>query len=174
MMSFPARRVISLAGTRFGVEAKDTATRRELFRTIRELRGRPFAIEAAGKTIYHAGAMFGSPLLVAALDAGVRCMQRAGIEEKDALSLLCPMAAVTVANIQRRGLRRSFSGPIARGDAETLKLHREALAAHPLLARVYEALGQLAAEDLPSADQPAVKAALENGRAYDDSDGSAR
>jgi predicted short-subunit dehydrogenase-like oxidoreductase (DUF2520 family) len=152
MMSFPTRRVVPLAGVRFGVEAGDPATRRDLFGLVRRLGGHPFAIEGAGKAMYHAGAMFGSPLLVAALDAGVRCMQEAGIEEKEALALLCPMAAATVANVQRQGLRRSFSGPIARGDAATLKLHREALSSHPLIAQVYDSLAHLAAEDLVSAD----------------------
>jgi predicted short-subunit dehydrogenase-like oxidoreductase (DUF2520 family) len=169
MMSFPSRRVVLLAGVRFAVEAADTATRRELFGLIRRLTGRPFAIEGTGKAMYHAGAMFGSPLLVAALDAGVRCMQQAGIEEREALALLCPMAAATVANIQRQGLRRSFSGPIARGDIATLKLHRQALASHPLMAHVYDALARLAAEDLPSVDGGAIQAALETGVAKDNS-----
>jgi predicted short-subunit dehydrogenase-like oxidoreductase (DUF2520 family) len=161
MMSFPTRRVVPLAGVRFGVETADTASRRELFKLIRRLDGRPFAIEGKGKAMYHAGAMFGSPLLVAALDAGVRCMQQAGIEEKEALALLGPMAAATVANVQRQGLRRSFSGPIARGDTATLKLHRNALASHPLMAQVYDALARLAAEDLSSE-------ATETGAAKDD------
>jgi predicted short-subunit dehydrogenase-like oxidoreductase (DUF2520 family) len=161
MMSFPTRRVVPLAGVRFGVEADNAATRRELFGLIRRLGGHPFAIAGAGKAMYHAGAMFGSPLLVAALDAGVRCMQEAGIEEKEALALLCPMAAATVVNVQRQGLPRSFSGPIARGDAATLKLHREALSSHPLIAQVYDALARLAAEDLVSADSQDTLATAE-------------
>jgi predicted short-subunit dehydrogenase-like oxidoreductase (DUF2520 family) len=161
MMSFPTGRVVSLAGVRFGVEAADQATRRELFSLIRRLRGRPFAVEGTAKAMYHAGAMFGSPLLVAALDAGVRCLQQSGIEEKEALALLCPMAAATVANLQRQGLRRSFSGPIARGDIATLKLHREALASHPLIAQVYDALAGLAARDLLPGGGPEIQAAVE-------------
>jgi predicted short-subunit dehydrogenase-like oxidoreductase (DUF2520 family) len=161
MMSFPTRRVVPLAGVRFGVETGDPATRRELFGLVRRLGGHPVAIASAGKAMYHAGAMFGSPLLVAALDAGVRCMQEVGIEEKEALALLCPMAAATVANVQRQGLRRSFSGPIARGDAATLKLHREALSSHPLIAQVYDALARLAAEDLVSADSQDTLATAE-------------
>jgi predicted short-subunit dehydrogenase-like oxidoreductase (DUF2520 family) len=169
MMSFPTRRVVFLAGVRFGVEAAETATRRELFELIRRLGGRPFSIEGEGKAVYHAGAMFGSPLLVAALDAGVCCMKQAGIEEKEALALLCPMAAATVANVQRQGLRRSFSGPIARGDTATLKLHREALASHPLIAQVYDALAHLAAEGLPSATGQEIQSTVETGAAKDDS-----
>ena len=87
-------------------------------------------------------------------------MREAGIPEKEALALLGPMAAATVANIQKRGLARSFSGPLARGDAATVKLHREGLAGHPLVAHVYDGLARLTAKDLPSADRAAINTAL--------------
>jgi predicted short-subunit dehydrogenase-like oxidoreductase (DUF2520 family) len=160
MMSFPTRRVVALTGMRFGVEAADEATRKELFALVRRLGGRPFAIDGRGKAMYHAGAMFGSPLLVATLAAGVRAMGEAGIGKREALALLGPMAAATVANIQKQGMARSFSGPLARGDAATLKVHREALKRHPLVAHVYDSLARLAAEDLPSANRAAIEAAL--------------
>jgi predicted short-subunit dehydrogenase-like oxidoreductase (DUF2520 family) len=160
MMSFPTRRVIGLRGTHFGVEAADTATRKRLFTLVRRLGGRPFAIAGDGKAMYHAGAMFGSPLLVATLAAGVRAMRAAGIGEEEALALLGPMAAATVANVQKQGLARSFSGPLARGDAATVKVHRKALTKHPLMAQLYVALAGIAAENLPSADRHAIQAAL--------------
>jgi predicted short-subunit dehydrogenase-like oxidoreductase (DUF2520 family) len=160
MMSFPTRRVVPVKGTRFGVEAADGTTRKELFALVRRLGGHPFSVNSKGKAMYHAGAMFGSPLLIATLAAGVRCMRESGVTEKDALALLGPMAAATVANVQNRGLARSFSGPLARGDANTVKLHREALAGHPLVAHVYDSLARIAAKDLPSADRGGIRAAL--------------
>jgi predicted short-subunit dehydrogenase-like oxidoreductase (DUF2520 family) len=163
MMSYPTRRVVSLKETRFAVEAGDAGTRRRLFALVRRLGGRPFAIDGERKAMYHAGAMFGSPMLVATLAAGVRMLREAGIEEREALALLGPMAARTVANVQEQGLTRSFSGPLARGDAATVKLHREALAGHPLVAQTYVALAGLAAEELPSADRGAIRAALSDG-----------
>jgi predicted short-subunit dehydrogenase-like oxidoreductase (DUF2520 family) len=163
MMSFPSRRVVALQGTSFGVEAEDPATRKQLFALVRRLGGRPFAIDGKGKAMYHAGAMFGSPLLVATLAAGVRAMREAGIQEEEALALLGPMAAATVANVQKQGLARSFSGPLARGDAATVKLHRKGLERHPLVAQTYMSLARIAAEDLPSADCNAIRAALSGG-----------
>lgn len=138
----------------------EAATREALFRLVRRIGGMPFAVESRSKAMYHAGAMFGSPWLVAALDAGVRCMREVGLGEREALALLCPMAAATVANVQSQGLARSFSGPVARGDAATVKLHRRALAGHPLVAQVYDALAGLAEVDLPSADRTAIRVAL--------------
>jgi predicted short-subunit dehydrogenase-like oxidoreductase (DUF2520 family) len=162
MMSFPTRRIVPLKGIRFAVEAADAAVRKELFALVKNLGGRPFAIDSQGKAMYHAGAMFGSPLLVATLAAGVRVLERAGVAEKDALALLGPMAVATVANVQKQGLARSFSGPLARGDAATIKLHRKALAGHPLEAQVYDSLARFGAKDLPSADRPGIEAALDD------------
>ena len=110
MMSFPTRRVVALKGTRFGVEAADAVTRRELFALVRRMGGKPFAIDGRGKAMYHAAAMFGSPLMVATLAAGVRAMCEAGIGEREALALLGPMAAATVANVQKQGLARTSAG----------------------------------------------------------------
>lgn len=160
MMSFPTRRIVPLKSVRFAVEAGDVTTRKELFALVKHLSGTPFRINGEGKAMYHAAAMFGSPLLVATLAAGVRALGHAGVVEKDALALLAPMAAATVANIQKKGLAQSFSGPLSRGDATTIKLHRKALSGHPLEAQVYESLAQLAAHDLPSADRSAIGRAL--------------
>jgi predicted short-subunit dehydrogenase-like oxidoreductase (DUF2520 family) len=68
-----------------------------------------------------------------------------------------------VANAQKQGLARSFSGPLARGDAAIVKLHRKALAGHPLVAQTYMSLARLAAEDLPSANRRAIQTALCDG-----------
>jgi predicted short-subunit dehydrogenase-like oxidoreductase (DUF2520 family) len=160
MMSFPTRRVVPLKGVRFAVEATGAAMRNDLFALVKRLGGAPFRLDSKGKAMYHAGAMFGSPLLVATLAAGVRTLGQAGVVEKDALALLGPMAAATVANVQKKGLAQSFSGPLARGDAATIKLHRKVLSGHPLEAHVYESLARLAARDLPSVNRAAIEKAL--------------
>jgi len=164
MMSFPTWRVVPLAGVRFAVETRDATVERELFRLVRKLGGRPFRINGENKALYHAGAMFGSPLLAALLAAGIGVLGEAGIPEREALALLGPMAAATVENIRKRGPDHSFSGPIARGDAATIKLHRKALVQHPLEAAVYAALARYAVRHLPSADRDALSRALSTRR----------
>lgn len=160
MMSFPTRRVRPLKGTGFAVETGEEDARRSIFTLIRRCGGKPFAIESKGKAVYHAAAMFGSPFIVATLAAGASAMQEAGIGAREALALLGPMAAATVANVQKRGLARSYSGPLARGDAPTVKLHRKALAGHPLEAHLYDSLAWFAAKRLPSRDRSAIESAL--------------
>lgn len=165
MMSFPTRRVVPLDGVRFAIEAETPVMAGRMARLVRSLGGIPTPIESASKGIYHAGAMFGSPLLVATIAAGVRALCAAGRSEREALELLLPMATATIENVRRRGLEASFSGPIARGDVATLKVHRRALLDHPLLAHAYDALASLAAEpsscgELPCADRRVMSRAL--------------
>ena len=57
--------------------------------------------------MYHAEAMFGSPLLVGILAAGVRAMREAGIEQKERHGAAGTNGCCDVANVQRQGLPRA-------------------------------------------------------------------
>ena len=166
LMSFPTKRPMPLAGVPFGVEtggveadgveAEKAPLRRSLFHLVRQLGGSPFAVPSQGKALYHAAGMFASPLLTSLLAGAAACLRAAGLEERDAERLLGPIAAATVANVNRRGLRQSLSGPLARGDTSTVKLHLQALEPHPLLGGVYRSLAGLALETLPTRDTEAL------------------
>ena len=147
---------MSLAGVPFGVEADEAPLRRLLFHLVRQLGGSPFAVPSQGKALYHAAGMFASPLLTSLLAGAAECLQAAGVDEWDAERLLGPIAAATVANVIRRGARQSLSGPLARGDTSTVKLHLRALEPHPLLGSVYRSLAALALETLPTRDTEAL------------------
>lgn len=160
-MSFPTRRVVPLDGVMFGVEAKDAAVRRELHALVRRLGGVPFALKAETKALYHAAGILASPLLVAELTAAMETARRAGLDKKTAAKWVRALAEATVKNVFARGPERSFSGPFARGDAETIHLHLQALEAHPVLADVYRALGRYGVTRLPVKRRGAIEKAIE-------------
>lgn len=149
VMSFPTRRVVDLKGVIFGVEARDAAVRRELNALVRRLGGVPFAVKAETKALYHAAGVMASPLLAAKLTAAMETARLAGLDKRTAAKWVRALAEATLKNVFERGPERSFSGPFARGDAETIHLHLEALEAHPVLADVYWALGRYAVTRLP-------------------------
>jgi predicted short-subunit dehydrogenase-like oxidoreductase (DUF2520 family) len=149
VMSFPTRSPVSLHGVPFGVEA-DASSRRILNAIVRQIGGRPFAIKAASKALYHAVGMLSSPLLVSHLAAAQKAASLAGFNAPEARRLIEPIARATLDNYFLRGARKSFSGPIARGDVETIRLHLRALMAHPMLAGVYRSLALYAVEALPA------------------------
>jgi predicted short-subunit dehydrogenase-like oxidoreductase (DUF2520 family) len=148
VMSFPTRTPVPLQGVPFGVEA-DAAARRILYTIVRRIGGRPFSIKSGNKALYHAVGMLSSPLLVSHLVAAQQAAALAGFSPRQARRLIEPIARATLDNVFARGAAKSFSGPIARGDVQTIRLHLQALESHPMLARVYRSLALYALEALP-------------------------
>lgn len=90
------------------------------------------------KALYHAAAVFGSNYVAAVLDVSERLMQRAGVGE--AREALVALAHSAIDNWRRHTDGKRFTGPAARGDAEVMSRHLDALRADPELARLYELL----------------------------------
>jgi predicted short-subunit dehydrogenase-like oxidoreductase (DUF2520 family) len=160
VMTFPTREAVPLEGVLFGVEAEHAATRRTLHSLVRRLGGRPFDLRSETKALYHAAGTLASPLLVSALTAAIEAAQHAGLDQQTAMRWVQSLAQPTTRNLFSRGPAKSFSGPFARGDAETIRLHLMALEAHPLLAAVYRALGEQALKSLPVKNAKALAAEL--------------
>ncbi|MFT4114170.1 MAG: DUF2520 domain-containing protein [Silvibacterium sp.] len=149
VMTFPTRDVVPLEGVLFGIETAGASTRGRLERLVKKIGGRPFRVDGKKKALYHAAGTMASPLIVAALTAAMETARLAGLDEATAKQWVAALAVPTVHNLAARGPERSFSGPFARGDAGTIHLHLQALAAHPILAGVYRALAEEALAALP-------------------------
>lgn len=160
VMTFPARRVISLKGAMFGVETADATARRTLNALVRRMGGIPFPLPSDTKALYHAAGVIASPLLVSTLAAAMETAQLAGLDARTAAKWVRALAKATAANVYAYGPARSFSGPFARGDAGTVLLHLQALADHPILANVYQSLARHAVATLPVRNRAALEAAL--------------
>jgi predicted short-subunit dehydrogenase-like oxidoreductase (DUF2520 family) len=106
------------------------------------LGARVLPIETDGKTLYHAAAVVASNYLVSLTDIAVEMLKTAGIAEADAYPVLAPLIEGTLANIARVGTTDALTGPIVRGDHETVALHVEALGnMRPELLPAYAVLG---------------------------------
>ena len=159
LMTFPTRDPVPLSGVFFAVEA-DAAAQRKLYGLLRKLKGQPFTITSSGKAFYHAMGMLSSPLLVSLMAAAEECAARSGLSAREARRLIEPIATTTLRNVFSRGLPKSFSGPIARGDAEAIHLHLQAMAEHPILANLYRSLALYSLDVLPARNGNAIRAAL--------------
>lgn len=159
-MTFPSREVVSLRGVLFGVEASEAGTIRILRALVRKLGGKPFALDSRKKALYHAAGTLASPLLVSVLTAAMETAQLAGLDEKTAHQWVRTLATKTASNVFERGAGKSFSGPFARGDAETIHLHLQALLPHPILAELYRALARHAMETLPVRNTASLREVL--------------
>lgn len=140
----PGAAAASFAGTFCAVEGPAAD---ELAALASEIGGVPVRIRPEGKALYHAGAVFASNYLVAVLEGALRLFEAAGIRREEALPAIAGLARGTLENVGRIGIPRALTGPVERGDAETVRRHVAALQAErPDLAGLYASLGRLAVE----------------------------
>jgi predicted short-subunit dehydrogenase-like oxidoreductase (DUF2520 family) len=159
MMTFVRGSRPSLAGVPFAIEGnqKAVSAARAL---VLDLGGQPFTIRKQHKAAYHAWGTFVSPLLTALLAASERVAAAAGVSRPAARKRMLPILHQTLANYARLGAPRSFSGPIARGDIETVRKHLAVLRDVSGAGEVYLALARTALRDLPSRNRIALERVL--------------
>ena len=87
----------------------------------------PARIDVGAKALYHAAAVTACNYLTTLLDAAVAMCAKAGIDRETALAALGPLSKATLENVAAMGPEGALTGPIARGDAGTVRRHLEAL-----------------------------------------------
>lgn len=122
----PEQVAASFSGTFCGIEG-DARALGLLAPALESIGARAVPINAAAKTVYHAASVFASNYLVTVLDAALRAYQAAGIPEQVARELAAPLATETMANVFRLGAGPALTGPIARGDMQTVARQQAAL-----------------------------------------------
>ncbi|UWF77533.1 MULTISPECIES: DUF2520 domain-containing protein [Microbacterium] len=103
------------------------------------LGAQPFVLPAHARAAYHAAASFASNFLVTIEDAAERMAGVAGIRPREARAMLAPLVRRTVENWVAHGAA-ALTGPIARGDEETVARQRTAVTELPELLPLFDAL----------------------------------
>jgi predicted short-subunit dehydrogenase-like oxidoreductase (DUF2520 family) len=129
---------------------------------VKELGGRAYSIRKEQKAAYHAWGTFASPLLTALLAASERVAGAAGIPKRQAQARMIPILRQTLENYASFGAAAGFSGPIIRGDIDTVKRHLRVLRGMPQVGEVYRALALAAVENLPGKRKAAIRKALKS------------
>lgn len=106
---------------------------------VAALEGRPLVIPPALRPLYHAAAVFASNYVLVAAATVARTLAEAGITEQDAVAAALPLMRGTMGNLEQLGLGAALTGPVARGDVDTVRLHLSRLS--PRERRLYSALG---------------------------------
>jgi predicted short-subunit dehydrogenase-like oxidoreductase (DUF2520 family) len=128
-----ARGPEQLDGAWAAVTAETEEARELAFELARLLGLEPFELEDADRPLYHAGAVVASNYLVALYEAAAGLVAAAG----------APPEALEP--LMRRTIENGFelTGPIERGDWETIEAHREAIRrARPDLEPLYDVLAE--------------------------------
>jgi predicted short-subunit dehydrogenase-like oxidoreductase (DUF2520 family) len=128
---------------------------------VRDLGAEVFPIQQKSKTLYHALGSFSSPLIVATLVTAERVGRAAGLSALETRKIMGPILRQTFRNYQERGAAAAFSGPIKRGDLNTVRRHLRELKPVPGASEVYRALVKSALMDLPSARRKELMSLLQ-------------
>jgi len=137
----PTRAAEQLHRAWIGIDGDDRArdTSRELAAAIG---ARVLEIPAGAKAGYHAAAVFASNFPVVLLAVATRVLTSAGVSEDAALGAVGTLMAAAVENARAVAPSVALTGPVARGDVETVRAHLAALETAPEVLELYRALSR--------------------------------
>ena len=129
-----ASTVCTLEGNERAINILDT-----LFSAIG---GQVTTIKPEAKPLYHAATVMASNYLIALLGASETLLKKAYIEEQLASAILAPLMRQSLENGLQAGPVNALTGPISRGDSNTLQAHIKAIKQSvPELDSVYSSMG---------------------------------
>ena len=113
---------------------------------------RPFTVAPEGRVLYHAALALASNGAVGLAASALALLRVAGLPHDEARRLVARLLRRTAANLARRPPHRALTGPVQRGDDDTLARHRAAVAARapaelPLVEAVVARLKRLMAQE---------------------------
>lgn len=126
LMTFVRESQSSLAGVPFAIEGDAHAVEKAR-RIVKSLGGDAFSIRPKNKAAYHAWGMFTSPLLISLFATSEHVAAQAGLKKSTARKRMLPILTQTLKNYQKLGAADALSGPLVRGDADTIRCHLRTL-----------------------------------------------
>jgi len=141
LQTFASLRQENLPGITYAIEAEEPLLS-VLKKMAADLGGNWIEIKPQDKVLYHAAAVFACNYLVTLTKTATDLWQGFGVPQQQAIQALLPLMKGTISNIENSGIPQCLTGPIARGDAGTIKKHLKALkTASPELLPTYRELG---------------------------------
>ncbi len=118
-------------------------------------------VSRSHKGFVHLAGVMASNLLVGLAAAARQCGRRAGWNERRVQTVLLPLMAETVTNMQILGLDKALSGPVVRGDLHTVRRHLNLLSGKNAgLREVYRQLSLFLIRYAPRIEQPRLRRLL--------------
>ncbi|HRD02805.1 MAG TPA: DUF2520 domain-containing protein [Candidatus Saccharicenans sp.] len=123
-------------------------------------------ISPENKALYHLACSMASNFMVVLLSEVKDLFKLLGLEEKAYLEVIYPLLNRTLLNVIELGCERSLTGPVLRGDLETVREHLKVISQKPDLEKLYrlmslEALKMAEKRGLSASKVKALKRLLE-------------
>ncbi|MCD6152021.1 MAG: DUF2520 domain-containing protein [Deltaproteobacteria bacterium] len=142
----PAAALRVLPGSYFCFEG-DEAAYPLAGRLVAALEGRLLRIAATDKPLYHAAAVVASNFFIALESLAISMLEQVGIGEEDAREMLLPLIRGSLENLALKGPVDALTGPIVRGDHQTIAGHLQVLEQKmPTQVEMYKSLARLNVE----------------------------
>ena len=103
-------------------------------------------IDSAYKTLYHCAAVTVSNHVLALLDCGIEMLTACGFSREQALAALTPLVHHNVETALRQDVVPSLTGPVERGDVETVAAHLACLSSQRSQQQLYRLLADRLAD----------------------------
>lgn len=171
IQSFPdiENAIKNIPGSTFGITAVDEI-KDWCIEMVEALGGTPFLVSETDKPLYHAAACMASNYLVTLMHMVLETYRIMGLSHDEAIKACWPLVTATLNNIETKGAVQALTGPIARGDAGTIRKHllalqdnlREFLPSYCALGLLTANLGMLK-ETLSGDSAKTIKTLLEGG-----------
>ena len=131
----------NIPGSTFGITAQKEIESWSI-QIVQDLGGTFFFVPDEDKPLYHAAACVASNYLVTLIYLVRSVHQHLGLRGDDAIKSFWPLVKGTIQNIEQRGVERSLTGPIARGDVGTIEKHLMAIDEKlPWVSQFYREMG---------------------------------
>ncbi len=142
----PTAAVETFAGTYCALEG-DRQACEVLCDVLHRCGAKTFHVQPELKTIYHVATVVVCNYLVALMEVGLRCFEKAGLPRETAIEVMQPIVTGTITNVFKLGPVRALTGPIARGELSVVARQCQALGQWDQeIQRIYEGLGLVALE----------------------------
>ncbi len=121
-------------------------------------------LKAEDKIKYHAAAAMASNEMLGLMQASLDILSECGFSEKDSMALLTPLVQGNIASMLEKGCVNALTGPVERGDVQTVRKHLQALEGSKA-GKIYQSLGstmvELAKRRNPDRDYTPVRTLFE-------------
>jgi predicted short-subunit dehydrogenase-like oxidoreductase (DUF2520 family) len=124
----------------------DNAAKSASRRLAGHIGARTLEIPAGKKPAYHAAAVIASNFPVVLASVAGHLLHDIGIPDSSAFQAVESLMSAALMNMKQALPDDALTGPVLRGDAETIGKHVQALSSHPAALEVYRALSSAAIE----------------------------
>jgi predicted short-subunit dehydrogenase-like oxidoreductase (DUF2520 family) len=129
MQTFPSKKIVDTKNCSVAIEAENKKVKNFLNKLAENLKLKAFYLKPDKKIYYHLAGVFASNFLVGNLSASQIMFKITKAEKTDFFSIIDSTVNSTLRNIRNAGPAKALSGPVERGDFETVEKHLKALKA---------------------------------------------